>query len=54
MSAFTTRVGEGFTGRAATLAALRAGRERSPALEAVLAAGDAPSNPFFGASRPTG
>jgi 5,6,7,8-tetrahydromethanopterin hydro-lyase len=37
--------------RAATVAALRAGRERSPALEAILAAGDAPSNPFFGAAR---
>jgi 5,6,7,8-tetrahydromethanopterin hydro-lyase len=39
--------------RAATLAALRVGREGGPALEAVLAAGDAPSNPFFEASRPT-
>ncbi len=39
--------------RAATLAAMRAGRERSPALETVLAAGDTPSNPFFGGARST-
>jgi 5,6,7,8-tetrahydromethanopterin hydro-lyase len=32
----------------ATLEALRAGRERSPKLEDVLAARGAPSNPFFG------
>lgn len=35
--------------RAATLAALRAGKERGPALESIFAAGD-PANPFFEAT----